>query len=152
VSLVGSKFPGGIIISIVLNIAVTFGASMVIKNEKGVPAGFGFEDKAKEIPSALTASGELRKEPALAAKPMILVAFLIPWLAIPFYRQGGAEDSLLMGVPVWAVCSLVVLALSHIFIGATLVKGWDVEEPVAGSVDVKTAEKIGNAEPEAVAQ
>jgi SSS family solute:Na+ symporter/sodium/pantothenate symporter len=152
VGLVSIKFPGGVIIGLVLNIVVTFAAAAAIPNTKELPAGFGFEEKATEIASAVTSTGELRKEPFVAAKPMILVAFLIPWLAIPFYRQGGAEDSLLMGVPVWAVCSLVVLALSHIFIGATLVKGWDVEEPVAGSVDVKTAEKIGNAEPEAVAQ
>merc|ERR1719443_2419746 len=63
VGLVGTKFPGGIIISIVLNIAVTFGASMAIPNTKPLPTGFGFAEKAKELTSALTSSGELRKEP-----------------------------------------------------------------------------------------
>jgi hypothetical protein len=120
---------GGVLLAIFLNVVVTFGVSMVIKNEKGVPSGFGFGEKAKEIHTALTEGGELRNEPVGAVKPMVLVACIIPWLAIPFYRTAGEVDSLIMGVPVWAVCSMVVLALSHAFIAATLVKGWDVSEP-----------------------
>lgn len=139
--------PGGIIIAIFINIAVTFGVSMAVPNAKGVPSGFGFEEKAKEMTSALTASGEMKKEPVGAVKPMILVACLIPWLAIPFYRTGGEVDSLIMGVPVWAVCSIVVLALSHSFIAATLIKGWDVEEP-----DTTTHVKPAPAEIGATAQ
>jgi len=139
VGLVGSKFPGGVIIAIVLNIIVTFAVSFAMPNTKGVPSGFGFDEKAKEIPSALTKSGEMRKEPVLAVKPMLLVASLIPWLAIPFYREAGATDSLIMGVPVWAACSLLVLALSHAFIAVMLVVGWDVNEPDPSTYEVKAA-------------
>merc|ERR1719408_424567 len=42
VGLVGTKFPGGVIIAIVLNIAVTFGVSMAMPNTKKLPEGFGF--------------------------------------------------------------------------------------------------------------
>merc|ERR1719375_217607 len=53
--------PGGIIIAIFLNIAVTFGVSMAVPNAKGLPVGFGFEKEGKELTSALTASGEMKK-------------------------------------------------------------------------------------------
>jgi hypothetical protein len=147
VGLVGTKFPGGVIIAIVLNIVVTFATSMAIPNTKGVPSGFGFEEKAKEIASAVTSSGELRKEPVGAAKALLVVACIVPWLAIPFYRESGATDSLIMGVPVWAACSLLVLAMSHAIIAGVLLVGWDVNEPAG--IETKTVgaepEKVGSA-------
>jgi len=146
VSLVGTKFPGGVIIAIVLNIAVTFGVAAAMPNDKPLPSGFGFEDKAKEIASALSTTGELRKEPVSSLKPALIAACLVPWLAIPFYRESGATDSLIMGVPVWAACSLLVLALSHILIGGILYKGWDVEEPTVATHEAKPAAETVGAE------
>jgi Na+/proline symporter len=152
VGLVYSKYPlfgegpnGGVIWAIILNVVVTFASSKAFPNTKGTPAGFGFDKEAKEIASSVSSSGELRKEPVGAVKPMLLVACIMPWFAIPFYREGGAVDSLIMGVPVWAVCSLLVLAMSHAFIAAVLLKGWDVEEPAA--YEVKPApETVGSVE------
>merc|ERR1719443_2471736 len=46
VGLVGTKFPGGVIIAIVLNILVTFAVAAAVPNTKGLPTGFGFEEKA----------------------------------------------------------------------------------------------------------
>jgi Na+/proline symporter len=148
VGLVGTKFPGGVIIAIVLNILVTFAVAAAVPNTKGLPTGFGFGEKAKELASALTPTGELRKEPVGAAKPLILVCSLVPWLAIPFYRESGATDSMLLGVPVWAACSLLVLAISHIFIAGALLTGWDVEEPAPAALEAKpAAETVGAADP-----
>merc|ERR1711937_1067788 len=123
VGLVGTKFPGGVIIALVLNIAVTFGVSMAIPNTKELPEGFGFMEKAK-IASALTPTGEMRKEPVGAVKGLLVGACIVPWLAIPFYRTAGETDPFIMGVPLWAACALLVLALSHAYIAVCLIKGW----------------------------
>jgi Na+/proline symporter len=147
------KFPAGIfgfsagfsvIISIVLNVVVVFAASVVLPNTKGVPSGFGFDEKAREIVSAVTSSGDLRKEPVGAVKPLLLGACIVPFLAIPFYRESGATDDLIFGVPVWAACSLLVLALSHAFIAVILIVGWDVNEPDSSAYE----QKVILAEPE----
>merc|ERR1719230_2095706 len=73
VGLVATKFPGGVIIAIVLNIVVTFAASFAIPNNKPLPSGFGFDETAK-IASALTPTGEMRKEPVGAVKPLLVGA------------------------------------------------------------------------------
>jgi SSS family solute:Na+ symporter/sodium/pantothenate symporter len=140
-ALVAYKVPGGILIGIAANIIVTLVASMVIPNTKGVPSGFGLTDTAKDIVSAATPSGELRKEPVSAMKPLLAAGIVVPFLAIPFYRQSGAVDSLIMGVPLWAACSLLVLALSHMFLAAILVKGWDVNEPDASVYELEVKPK-----------
>jgi len=147
------KFPAGIIISIVLNVVVVFAASVVLPNTKGVPSGFGFDEKAREIVSAVTSSGDLRKEPVGAVKPLLLGACIVPFLAIPFYRESGATDDLIFGVPVWAACSLLVLALSHAFIAVILIVGWDVNEPDSSAYEQKVTDtnesgKVILAEPE----
>merc|ERR1712118_134596 len=65
-----------VIISIVLNVVVVFAASVVLPNTKGVPSGFGFDEKARDIVSAVTSSGDLRKEPVGAVKPLLFVLAL----------------------------------------------------------------------------
>jgi len=41
---------------------------------------------------------------------MFALVAVIPWFAIPFYREAGAIDPMWWGTPAWAVCSLLFLA------------------------------------------
>jgi len=72
------------------------------------------------------------KEPIQS--PILWSCVLLPWLAIPFYRDWVGyppTDELLMGTPVWAFTALMVLLLTHLLLVLVCVVHWTEAEPEA---------------------
>ena len=58
---------------------------------------------------------------------MLIAAAVCAFFAVPFYRESGMVDQYVGGVPVWALTSLLVLALMHSLIIVVICCNWSVE-------------------------
>jgi len=64
---------------------------------------------------------------------MFALVVIIPWFAIPFYREAGAIDPQWSGTPAWAACSLLILATGSTLLLTVIYFNWksgDTDIPV----------------------
>ena len=67
------------------------------------------------------------KEPLVTRPYMLIAAAVCAFFAVPFYRESGMVDQYVGGVPVWALRSLLVLALMHSLIIVVICCNWSGE-------------------------
>merc|ERR1712178_414902 len=124
VAMVYNKVPAGIIYSIALNLFVCF-----------VVAGFQHIRQAGQscanVKDYFGWKVSERAEPVTSYWFIFVIAIIVPWFAIPWWRKSGTVDPLLSGSPEWAVISLMVLLLSHVIIAAILVFNWNAQPSAA---------------------
>jgi hypothetical protein len=65
--------------------------------------------------------------------PIFWLCTVIPWLAIPFYRNpekdadGFPKETLISGSPKWAVEAVMVLLVAHVILAIVCQMSWDVD-------------------------
>lgn len=74
-----------------------------------------------------------RKEPVQS--PFFWCAIVLPWFAIPFYRNGDGIEEFIGGTPTWAFTAVMVLLFSHLLLVLVCFLTWDtsVAPPVVES-------------------
>jgi len=65
-------------------------------------------------------------EPIWKRWPMFLTVCIIPWFAIPFYREAAEIDPQWSGTPAWAGCSLLILASASALLLVTIHFNWQI--------------------------
>lgn len=82
-----------------------------------------------------------RKEPVQS--PFFWCAIVLPWFAIPFYRNGDDVESFIGGTPSWAFTAVMVLLFSHLLLVLVCSLTWDTTiEAAQNTKSDKEATKV----------
>jgi len=154
VTLVGNNIEGGTLISLGVNLVVTFASTctftrLAAPRDADHARALEYIFWRHEPPTLCEEAGHAPppyREPIKSDWGCMVLLLVIPWFGLPFWRSEGTEDYYLSGSPLWAVTLILVLLAAHVLMALIVTLNWRERPPPADADHPVAASPIGAAD------